>query len=418
MKVFKKNTYWVLYFYIFTILLTFIALPFFIPENAFSYHPILIFVVGLQILVLLYIQFSRSKNTISISNESIYFKNLFNEQELRFDEINGFSRLKLEVSPTLTSHYLIVPKNKLKKNIKFNLSYKNVNELTDWLETNFKDLDQEQEDKAYTKTVNNPIFGLNPIERELTIKHSKFAANILNFIGFIIFCLIIFIANDYLAITAIIIPLIAIFTIFYFKGLIKLEFIKRTSFFKKEKNASYEQILSKNPSIFSDVFLAITLPSISLAIIAIREINVLNYSNSWLLALYIASCLFIIIVFVSKEFRFTKLLTYGKLLFIFIFLFGYGFGSTIVLNSLLDNSKPLVYHQKILNKSSRKDSKKSFFSTKSYQLNITPWLTEQKDKPQTIKVSKSLYDNLTSNEFITIQQKKGAFNIPWYKVYK
>ncbi len=347
MQVYKKRTFWAIYVYILVMLLTFVFLPSIVSENAFSYHPTMIFLVSLQMMVLLFVQISRSKSRIHVSENTIYFKNLFHEKKVRFDEIKGFRRLKWFTQTNLTSHIIIESKNKLTTPIKFNLSYHNIHQFIDWLTTNFEDLDQTFEDIEHAKALEDPFLGSDPIERTLKIKKSKSIATILNIAGFGIFLLHIFILKPhiYMVYMAIAIPLLAVIAMFYFRGLIKLNYIKRTSLFNIDKN---REDWSLNPSIFSDVSIAILLPALSLFVIALRDMHVVNYGNSFVLAFFIASTLLLLIALITKEFRFSKLSTYGIVLFYFIFLFGYSFGSIVILRSIIDDSQSTTFYQEIV----------------------------------------------------------------------
>ncbi|HBS12019.1 MAG TPA: hypothetical protein DEO36_05660, partial [Flavobacteriaceae bacterium] len=141
--------------------------------------------IGIQLTPLLIYQLSRYKQKIIISNNTIISKGLFKDKELKFNEIKGYKRLYWFNRPLIQSHIVIQPISDLKDTIKIDLSYQNINELTDWIEYKFENLDSLKEQTDKENLLQDSRFGSTTTERQLKISQSKKIANTLNFVGFL-----------------------------------------------------------------------------------------------------------------------------------------------------------------------------------------------------------------------------------------
>lgn len=86
----------------------------------------------------------------------------------------------------------------------------------------------------------------------------------------------------------------------------------------------------------------------------------------------------------------------------------YSYAGTYAANCTYDNSEPIVYETKVLDKRIHKGSK----GRKTYYVEVAPW-GHHLDKEE-ISVASVQYDELKIGDSIKIDLMKGLFNIPWY----
>lgn len=399
-KIYKKPIYWVIYIFIFIELTVLCVLPFVVPANAFRFLPIMIIGIGIQLTPLLIYQLSRYKQKIIISNNTIISKGLFKDKELKFNEIKGYKRLYWFNRPLIQSHIVIQPISDLKDTIKIDLSYQNINELTDWIEYKFENLDSLKEQTDKENLLQDSRFGSTTTERQLKISQSKKIANTLNFVGFLAPLLLILTStfannntiNVFLQLLIIAIPILVVIAIVYFKGLIRLNQNRPPFSFKKSKDKS-RTIVTQNKSIYTDVSIAILIPSIAISLVAFNNYNILDFSNVWKSSLLIAFIILTIILLVTREFVLNSSPGFGNVLFYFIFLCAFGYGSTLVLNDVLDDTKPVLYTSKIKKKTVSLGRKSLILSrSKKHKLIIEPWGQYKGRKAQIVEVSEQLYN--------------------------
>lgn len=77
------------------------------------------------------------------------------------------------------------------------------------------------------------------------------------------------------------------------------------------------------------------------------------------------------------------------------------------INCIFDDSAPILYHVKIINKTIHRHK-----GNKTYKLKLEPWGNIK--TPRDIKINKDLYNRLAIGDMIQINQKNGLLNLPWY----
>ena len=226
-------------------------------------------------------------------------------------------------------------------------------------------------------------------ERRAIIKAQK-TAKYLNWIGLIIGAWTIFLANPYeYGMTAsIIFPVICVYVIRYFKGLIRIDDRKDTA--------------------YPTAFLAIFAPSVGLCLRVLLDYNIFDYSNVWTPTIIIALTYIAIMTIGNKQFKFNTVKDYLRIFGFSIFLFGYAYGEVIALNCIYDQSVPENFNATVLSK--RINSGKM----KTYQLELTSWGYQKGINEVT--VPEELYNQLGKDDKVNIYFMKGQFNIPWLVV--
>lgn len=89
----------------------------------------------------------------------------------------------------------------------------------------------------------------------------------------------------------------------------------------------------------------------------------------------------------------------------------YSYAGTYGLNCVYDNSEPVVYETKVLDKTISRGKRNT-----TYYIKVAPWGHHYDSEK--ISVPFEQYQSLTIGEMIDIDLKKGLFDIPWYYVKK
>jgi len=408
MKIYKRKVYWSLYFFLIAIIVIIVLIKVLLPPNFFIIDsPIAFLPLAFPFIVVLFIQFYRSRSKIVITETKIINYNLFKKEELYFRDVLGFKTIKSRGKYSGLLHLLIVPKNTHLKSIKIHPSLVGFSELHAWIESEFTDYDDVDIAKERQNALENVNFGINPIQRELKIKRAKKTAMLLNILGGILFVLHFFpsIQNVYLLIITMLVPLLTIVSIYSFSGLIRLG-----------KITNYRQDAE---TVYSSVFLAMVLPSINVLVYAIKHFHILGLSHTWQPTLIFSFFILFIIVLKTKEFSLVKIKDYLDLLFYIVLFSCLGFGSTISLNCLLDQSTPTVFVEEVLDLRMEKGSgRQGSIPTYYNKVTIINWKDKNRIIEKRINVSKELYNSLKIGNRIIISQRMGFLSIPWFEVEK
>ncbi len=322
------------------------------------------------------------KGKFVIDNDKIFTVSTFSNRQLMFNEIKGYR---------ITDKYIFIESNnENKKKLKVSTYFGKANEIAEWLAENYSDLDIVQANKEKEEILNNEEFGWTSEQREEKLIKAHKTAKIINWAGGLIGAWTIFLANpyEYAIIASIVIPIIFVIVLKYFKGLIRID--------KKEGTA------------YPTIIWAILASSFGLSLRGLLDYSIFDYSNIWTPSILIALTYIAFLTIGNKEFKFNKAKDYLTIASISIFTFGYGYGTVIALNCMYDKSEPEIFNATVLSK--RIDSDKS----KTYYLELTEW-GQQKEIDE-VSVSKKLYNKLDKNDKVNIYLMKGQFDIPWFIV--
>ncbi|OYU96343.1 MAG: hypothetical protein CFE21_08070 [Bacteroidetes bacterium B1(2017)] len=335
---------------------------------------------GIAILILAIIDAYYGK--FVIAEDKVYTKGIFNNKELYLDEISGYRE---------ENKHIIIETNALnRKQIKISTYYGNTGDILLWLSYYYKNLDAELIDIEKEEILNNPHFGWTEEERAQKLHLAQSISTILNIVGFIVGVWLLFYPKPYqpLMFGALLIPLLVIGIIKYFKGLIKLN--------EKEKSA------------YPSLTLALILPALILCIRGISDYNLIDSSSIILPSSILSLSILVFLLVNHKELEYHKAKDLFVVLIIYAILFGYSFGIIISLNGLLDKSAPQYYSSTILSK------RTSSGKYTSYYFEIDTW--GKQNEPEEISISRQKYDSLEPGQVVTVELKNGFFNMPWYHI--
>ena len=201
--------------------------------------------------------------------------------------------------------------------------------------------------------------------------------------------------------------------VFYFKGLIRLENFTKYKVKIINKKNKKPQVKTYETSVFTDVFLAISLPVGIVFYIVFSDYTILSYNDLWKDSLLISTLLFLFSLLTTKEFVYHKLNSYLNLAIVYLMLFGYAFFGIIAINCTFDESTPIEHTGSVVYKSSDLISGKSIFKKYDYILTVkSPELA----KLSKIKVTKEVYEGLENGSNYTFTIREGLFNMQWVLV--
>jgi hypothetical protein len=340
---------------------------------------------------------SIKKRKVIITNEAVISHSLLGKTELKLYEIKGF---RLDAVPKYPQfqHIIIDAFDTKKKSIRINPFLENMGELRANLNLKLKNLDNQKIENLKEKFKNeeqeilkNNDFGLSIEERESKLKKARLTAGVLNGAGVAIGLWTFFFPKpyEYAIIACIILPLITIVSIKFWKGLIRIE---------TEKGSAY-------PSATGGIIF----PAIALALRSIIDFSIDDYSNIWIPSILIAVVLTTILFVGNKDLLFKNGKDYFIVFTFMIFSFAYGYGTVVTTNCVFDESEPLLFDSHVVSKEISGGRK-----TTSYDLKISPWAN--KTEVEKVSVDRELYESVEAGNRVLVYQFKGRFDIPWVVV--
>lgn len=388
MKTYKTAKGWAILIYIGTPLiiasfLYILSIPLTNKSNSFL-SDFLLISVSIAMIALCIIGFLNTlKGSFTIHhNSSVSSKGFFTNKKLMYHEIKGYAINDKFIS--------ILPKSSLNKPIKIHTYFENIEEIKHWLSINLSNLDVEKKINETENILKNHDFGIDKKERVLKLKKAKKVSLLVNILSILasVSSFLLPQYNIYITLLLIILFSTCIITMVYFKGLIRLD---------QEDNSAHPTLLW--------AFLAICA---ALTLKAFFSINILNYSNAWLPIFLTPTLLTLLLLATTKEFRFKKTTDFISVLGIFIIFMGITYGALVLTNFYFDESNTTIHSSKIINKTiSRGKTTSYYFTLKSWTKN-----TESIES----SVPKAIYNKMEIGSIVTIQQREGRFNIPYYFV--
>jgi len=336
-----------------------------------------------MILVMLYGIIEVYKGRILINEQSIKSINTFSKRELKFDEIAGYR---------IAGGYIFVePKNNEKKRIKISTYFGGTDEILFLLSKFVPDLDEQNVINEEKEILNDENFGFTKENRVENLARARKISKILNWSAGISMAWIFFYPTPYKysILIAIIIPIVALVIVKFSKGLIRTD--------------------EGRGSAYPSVVYAFIYPSIGLAIRAILDYNIFDYSNVWKITILLTIAFLFILMYKQQELKFKKMLDYITVASFALFLFAYSFGTIVHINCYYDNAEPQSFVTKIIDK--RKNTGKK---STSHYLKLSKW--GQQTEIDEVSVGKGLYNRVNANDNVKVNFRKGKFEIPWFTV--
>jgi hypothetical protein len=346
-----------------------------------SWWMILISIILLVLNIFLYIDIKSRLIYIDVKNKVIGRVNAINTLEYSFSEIKGFS---------INENYLILhPNPPLTKVLQIPISYiEKTDELFVLLASNFKNLDEEEAENSVEELLNDERLGYNETSRLENFTVAKKVSKILNVVSYIVALLFLLFPRIYFIQYALcaILPLVIVFIYKKYNGVIKLEELK------------------------NDVYPTLIFGLVTLVIVvfyrAIIDYKIIDNNKTIWINLSIASAI-LFTMFYSLvngiQVKTSKVLFFGSIFFLILL---YTYGNMIILNTMLDKSKPKIFTPKIVNK--------HMIAGKNATYYIKPEKWNNLIDAEDLEVSSSQYINKQIGDSLIVYCFSGAFKIPHY----
>lgn len=146
-------------------------------------------------------------------------------------------------------------------------------------------------------------------------------------------------------------------------------------------------------------------PSLAL-LVTLLKINIIDYKDFLVPVLVLSSIIFLFVMLLKKRNPKEK---FYHIFPLFIYLNLFVFGALININTYFDNSEVELFKSKVL-------SKKISGNHYDRVIAISSW--EHDPEERIIKISKKMYERVSSGKEIELEYRKGCLNISWYKLKK
>jgi uncharacterized membrane protein len=322
------------------------------------------------------------KGRVIIGPNSISRLSVLGTKTLDFREIKGFRA---------DSNYIhIISNSNAKKSIKITAYIERSDQVLDWLNNNFLELDSHEASEEEKQILTDNEFGINQQTREFRLNESRSVAKYINIVGGVTGIWLWFYPQPYLICVSVgmIVPGIALASLYFYRGLIR---------FDERTNSAY-------PSIIYG-FIA---PSAGLLLRAIMDYEILEYKNLWINVCIISLTLTGLLVLWTKEIKFKKVIDYITILSLAGMILCYSFGTFVLSNCLFDKSKPEIFKSEVT------DKEISSGKSTTYYLTLKPW--GPRTETEKVSVTKDEYEATAKGAIVSIYLRHGLFNTPWFYI--
>jgi hypothetical protein len=277
----------------------------------------------------------------------------------------------------------LIPKNNPENPFTISITnLENSQEILQWAELNFTNLDKLEYDAEIEKIESDISLGRNKDERMQKLEEAKKWAKALNISAGIFSILTIAYPYPYELIMLITLcfPVLVAGLITFYNGLIKLD---------GDDNKPY-----------ASVFIAAYFPGCALCVRALMDWDVMIFLDIVIPVIIASAAVFLLFYFnLSKENRKLKY----ALLFYFPFIF-YGFGAAITINGIFVDDPPKEYNSVIIEKSMNKKGDKFYFYLASFA---------DFNAPDKFDVSEEIFNRYEEGDNYPIKIQVGNLGIPW-----
>lgn len=370
-----------------------IIFAYFVINNAEAdsiYKIIVSLVATLGTLYITYISIQFNYEKVIITDQAIVYKGLFKEKTFLTNEIKGY-RIVSYNTDVYSDRYP-------GKTIRISDFYDGIEEIREWLYSNYQDLDEVELDRNI-ETYNDEVqeilddedYGENQdvIEENYDATHKRL--KVFKYVSWGIGLWYLFYPAPYKLLTVVVmtIPFIALAIVYFKKGMVRL--------FASEDSAYL--------SVGSLIQFLISV----LAIRGLLDVELISYQKVWLYTTFISICLVYLVYWVAKkEFKSDK--TDERILglgIVSLFAFVYVFFFIVHINVNFDNGGYRIYNTQVIKKEivgSDEDE---------YNLTVKPWLPGSNHNE--LRIWETLYEGIQPKDSVTIYLKQGVFNIPWVR---
>jgi hypothetical protein len=302
-------------------------------------------------------------------------------RELRFEEIEGFRIFEGQHIPTVA----LVPKDKARKPLKIELALERRQELLQWIQTSFPNLDVAELQTEMQGILADEQLGFSEEQRVASLTRVRNYAKALNGVTMAAVLWGMFYPQPYaVAMTALaVLPVLAVLLLKLFPRLVQFD--------------------TKRHSAHPSVAYAVFGPACVLMLRGFLDWHILEWGGFWLPFVAIGVALTATVFACAADAR-----KQAGLITVPLFAFAYSFGLVTHLNCYYDRSRPVVYRTVV--ESRRISSGKHT----SYYLTLRPWLGQP--IAEEVSVGSATYDRHAAGSLAVVIVREGTLAVKWYVV--
>jgi hypothetical protein len=342
---------------------------------------LLLAAILIGIAALMYLDASRL--LLTVDKHTLTLVRLFSTRSILLEEIEGYR------SGDKDAFYILLKDGGKAIQLPQNLERRK--ELIEWFQEKYEDVDARERDEETAVLLESEQFGSTVEERSARLEMAGKFDNVASVVAVGAFFWSLFYPRPYEAmmIILLLLPWIAVYATWYFKGLLRLY---------KKKNSPYPSVVQL--MIFTT---AATLVNV------LRGYDIYrfgkNASSILVAGTLLASAVCIVACRQAIAATSKKTLTYCCI----VVLAGmYCYSLLIFSNCYYDQSEPEIWQVEIMNKRISKGK------STSYYLSLSPWgrFTDGKE----VSVPKGFYQEVNKEDSVRVFLKKGKWDVPWYWV--
>lgn len=344
--------------------------------------------IGL-ILLFIYFIYVSFKARVEFHSDRIIKIGFFGTRELLINEIKGFRAFPANISPNL----VFEPHDPRKKEIamaifQLSLGSDPKTNIFDWAKGTFTDLNAKDIQDEMDQVIHNPRLGDTEEERLVFLRRARFWAKFLIYASFIIlffFGPLFWGHKGKYAFGVIAIwPFLFMYYLQVFKGAYKSE----------GKDIGVLSIVNPGSYMFFII------------IILLKSVSILNDEKILLFMMITAIIYFPVMFRISKYLKTKKNQNFISLLSSIFFYAIYFCWVVISLNCILDQSNPIIYKARVIEKGQRT----GVIGTRNYlKLHFTGPISEERIR----NITNKNFESFNPGDVVTVYERKGAFGIPW-----
>ncbi len=328
-------------------------------------------------------------NRVYLTSRELIYKTIWRTSSVQFDQIEFYqfltnsyglkTDLRLHMKSGVHPKVITIPNNN-----------EGISEIVKVISPFAQDFDQVQAAIEVGDLLRDQSLGLVVEQREESVIRAHKTFNHIQLLALAIF-LWGFLAPhfnyQFLMYTLVTFPLLPLGAMLYHKGAVYLD-------------AGRESKVARSIIIFS-------LSSLIIAIRALLDFNIFDYSNFWKPFITCALIFGFLILKLSRPLQKRRI---SSLLWLVLISPAYSYGAVLTMNCLLSDTAYETYHAKVLEKSSY-TSKRTV-----YNLNIDSWGSVS--EPSRIEISEPLYREMEVGDTLEIHLHPGYLEIPWMSYFK
>ncbi|MDO6433326.1 PH domain-containing protein [Flavitalea sp. BT771] len=319
---------------------------------------------------------------VTIDDHSILVRGIFRTRSIGLRDIEGYR--------IIVGNRLLLVHKTGGRSLQMPSNLERQRELVQWVRARFDNLGGMEPWRERKAILANEAFGDTEDARWMSLKRAKSiaSAGTVNAIALLLWEMVYPEPREWLMIVLLAAPWVAVYAIWYSKGLIRLA--------------------SRKDSVYPSLILLLVLPVVGVLVAILRDYMVYQFAaRGWVLVgtgglITAAICIIACRKAIEKE----KVLSFICILAISC---AYSFGLIFITNCYYDRSVPAHWRVRVLSKRVSTDSKLHY-------LELSAWGRFGEGNSE--EVSEVLYNGINTGDSVNIDVGQGKWKIPWYWIRK